>query len=406
MQVEDEVADTVQSHTLSEFLRALQDVFSREPPVIAKQQPPRSPQVGGPPPRPPLPAELRQDVSRPASTISPPPPPPKPFQQTETRPNEMPPVPPRPPIQATSPRPQSQAFNPQGQWNQSRPQSQYIPQQTTQPIPYPQNAQMRPGYAVQNQQWNNNIQPSPQIPPQNTYSPSNIQSQGRHVQPALVQPQPQYSQPFPQQPPQQIPKKPEPVQDLLTSPFDPPLPTHSINIPAPPIPPNPEKDALLSAISHKLTTQLQSVIASNQGAIQPLSAQHAAMTNVLGNLQQERAALLSLGGLLESNENILHGAMRDADECIASAQHKAIPGVDEVLVAPTVVGQQLYDLVAEEKACADTREVLGRALDRGRISSEMWIKTVRSLAREEFLKKVLIKKCADGMGLQQDGNMV
>ena len=95
--------------------------------------------------------------------------------------------------------------------------------------------------------------------------------------------------------------------------------------------------------------------------------------------------------------------MRDADDCIASAQHKAVPSVDEVLVAPTVVGQQLYDLVADEKACADTRDVLARALDRGRISSETWVKTVRSLAREEFLKKVLIRRCAEGMGLQRDG---
>ena len=124
------------------------------------------------------------------------------------------------------------------------------------------------------------------------------------------------------------------------------------------------------------------------------------MQNSMRNLQQEHGALLSLQELLNSNESILHAAMRDADNCIANAHHRAVPGVDEVLVAPTVVGQQLYDLVAEEKACVESREVLGRALDRGRISSETWVKTVRSLAREEFLKKALIRKCADGMGLQ------
>ena len=92
--------------------------------------------------------------------------------------------------------------------------------------------------------------------------------------------------------------------------------------------------------------------------------------------------------------------MRDADGCVASAQHRSVPGVDEVLVAPTVVGQQLYELVADERACTETREVLGRALDRGRIGSEVWVKKVRELAREEFLKKVLIRKCAEGMGLR------
>ena len=123
------------------------------------------------------------------------------------------------------------------------------------------------------------------------------------------------------------------------------------------------------------------------------------MTHALHNLQQERGALLQLQSLLDSNEQILHQAMHDADECIASAQHKAVPGVDEVLFAPTVVGQQLYDLIAEEKASVETRDVLARALDRGRISSEVWVKTIRSLAREEFLKKVLIKRCAEGIGL-------
>ena len=151
--------------------------------------------------------------------------------------------------------------------------------------------------------------------------------------------------------------------------------------------------------------ELESIIASNNSAIQPLSAQYAVMNNAMRNMQQEHGALLSLQELLASNEAILHNAMRDADACIASAQHRAIPGVDEVLVAPTVVGQQLYDLVAEEKACTESREVLGRALDRGRVSSETWVKTVRNLAREEFLKKVLIRKCADGMGLRQEGEM-
>ena len=119
-------------------------------------------------------------------------------------------------------------------------------------------------------------------------------------------------------------------------------------------------------------------------------------------MQQEHGALLSLQELLASNEAILRNTMHEADKCIASTQHRAVPGVDEVLVAPTVVGQQLYDLVAEEKACAEAREVLGRALDRGRISTETWVKTVRSLAREEFQKKWLARRCADSMGLQQE----
>ena len=92
--------------------------------------------------------------------------------------------------------------------------------------------------------------------------------------------------------------------------------------------------------------------------------------------------------------------MRSADTVVADAAHRTVPGVDEVLVAPTVVGEQLYELVAEERACVEARAVLGRALDRGRIGCEGWAKGVRGLAREEFLKKALVRKCARGMGLR------
>lgn len=92
--------------------------------------------------------------------------------------------------------------------------------------------------------------------------------------------------------------------------------------------------------------------------------------------------------------------MRDADNVIAEAKHRTVPPVDEVLVAPTVVGEQLYELVAEERACVEARGVLARALDRGRVGVEVWVRVNRGVAREEFLKKALVRKCASGLGLR------
>jgi ESCRT-I complex subunit TSG101 len=94
--------------------------------------------------------------------------------------------------------------------------------------------------------------------------------------------------------------------------------------------------------------------------------------------------------------------MRKADEVIASAAGREVPGVDEVLVAPTVVGGQLYELVCEERAVGDAMFVLGRALERERIGVDVFLKQTRSLAREQFLKKALIKKIARGMNLIED----
>ena len=64
--------------------------------------------------------------------------------------------------------------------------------------------------------------------------------------------------------------------------------------------------------------------------------------------------------------------MRDADKTLEDAKHRKVPNVDEVLVAPTVVAKQLYECVAEERAIEESRRVLGKALDKGRIGGGVW----------------------------------
>jgi ESCRT-I complex subunit TSG101 len=105
--------------------------------------------------------------------------------------------------------------------------------------------------------------------------------------------------------------------------------------------------------------------------------------------------------VIETNERVLREAVRDADTVMQNAATQRRPEVEELLVCPTVVGSQLYTLVAEEKACEDARVALGRGLDQGRVSTEMFVKAVRGLGRDEFLKKALIRKIAKGMGLDE-----
>ena len=84
--------------------------------------------------------------------------------------------------------------------------------------------------------------------------------------------------------------------------------------------------------------------------------------------------LNDLENLLSSNESILHKAMQDADKVLEDAKRREVPNVDDVLVAPSLVAGQLYQLVAEEKAIEESRGVLGKALDRGRIGGGVWAK--------------------------------
>ena len=171
------------------------------------------------------------------------------------------------------------------------------------------------------------------------------------------------------------------------------------NLPAPPIPPNPEKDALLHQLAQTLFIMRQRTRAQNESSLLGLQAQRTAMLSALNNIQSDQASLSQLSALLSSNTAILQDSLRKADSVIENSSQHPAPSVDQLLVAPTVVANQLYELVAEERALADAIFVLGRAMERGRIAPGVFARMTRSLAREWYLKKALVKKIGMGMGL-------
>ena len=194
------------------------------------------------------------------------------------------------------------------------------------------------------------------------------------------------SQIYPQPPPQAqqqpvIKPKPTPAEDLLSTPLTIAIPSQVPDpaIPAPPIPPNPEKDALLQALGSMLYQHRIAAQERTSSTLPSLQAQRGAIEKSLAAMQQELQQLTNLSSALESNERILVDSMRRADEVMEEAKRRSVPGVDDVLVAPTVVGGQLYEVVAEERALGDAMFVLGRALDKGRLGLEGFLKV--SLAR-------------------------
>lgn len=95
----------------------------------------------------------------------------------------------------------------------------------------------------------------------------------------------------------------------------------------------------------------------------------------------ELSQLQSLDAMLGTNEKVLLDTTREAEIEMDKVQKRERPNVDEVLVAPTAVGEQLYGLVAEEKAMGDAMFALTKALDKGRIGAEVYIKVSRVSAR-------------------------
>lgn len=201
----------------------------------------------------------------------------------------------------------------------------------------------------------------------------------------------------PPPPPQAVPKPPPPP-DIMDEPLTLALPSPS-RLAAPPIPMNPEKDALLRQLGATLFAQRQRAREQNASSRAGLAAQRTAMLMAQRSLQADAAALAPVAALLASNTAILQAALPAADGAVARAHAHPPPPIDDLLVAPTVVANQLYDVVAEDRALADAIFVLGRAVERGRVAPAVFARNVRSLAREQYLKKALARKIGRGMGL-------
>ncbi|KAL9096051.1 MAG: hypothetical protein Q9165_001573 [Trypethelium subeluteriae] len=435
--------------SLTSFLRVLQDVFSKEPPVRSVQQERyRTPQTQHGSQGPNYPQTLAEPADFSRESPRPPPPPPKPHeqqtngsfpsgedQQRHSGGPALPPLPPKQPgrtndqyssssLEYTPQGHQKASYNGYHHYEQEPSKSAGGPQPPPKPVQKQQQQQQQQQtptrFLPEAARFSRYEQPAP-LPPQAQSAGGQRPAQG--PPPGVPPPQqypnypppqtPQY--PLPQQrgvyqsqqqaPAPQPPRPAQPAPDLLTSTLDLPLPSSQpspSSHPAPPIPPNPEKDALLHALSQTLHNHLTHTLAQNHAAIPPLQAQQSALRAAHATLAAELHQLQDLDAALARNERILAEGMRDADRVMREARERPVPGVDEVLVAPTVVGSQLWGLCAEEVGIAEAMYALGRGLDAGRVGAEAFVKQTRALARERFLKKALIKKIARGMGLDMN----
>ncbi|KAI4725567.1 UEV-domain-containing protein [Aureobasidium sp. EXF-10728] len=408
-----------QRSNIIDFLRLLQDVFAREPPVVARpaQQPqpiqPQSPMQRPPPPPKEQPRPTQSHpVEMPAG--APPPRPPKPGDQghvsipVQSR-NDGPPLPPLPHERARqSPQlRQGNAFdNAQSQRYSRAPP---LPHQVQQEYRQAPASPLTPNARTPTQRY---TQPPPLPTPQQN------QQHQIPLRPAQQQYPQQYQQPPPQHfqqmppnmsaqqynPQQPMPPNPAPAQDLLSDPFDVSISTTTSSVPAPPIPPNPEKEHLLHLLSQSLVSQIHQKVNQNTSALAPLRAQSVALQEAHSRLNAELSQLTALDKTLSTNERILHQALSDCDRVIADSKSTPQPPIDDVLVAPTVASTQLWNLQADEAAIREALWCLQRAVGAGRVGSEVFIKMTRSLARELFLKMALSKKLARGLGLDVGGS--
>jgi ESCRT-I complex subunit TSG101 len=411
--------------SLSSLLEALQDQFSREPPVYSK---PRN----NPPPNV-QPAVLSRDYAE-----RPPPPIPPAIPSTQSRSelpqDDRPALPPRPDflsptltaaaISVPSGQPttlphvlnSSLASRPAPPLPQTHAPPAPLQHPPTSPVPPPvppiPPSYQSPSSVLGSSPLHPNLWPTRTgvSPPVGNASWSSPLPPARSISIASnyigQQPKPPADQPYyVQSPPPDVSYHP-PAPNLLdgesTESQTPSNPQLS-SAPPPPRPPNPELLRLHAQVHQKFTSELG--LLSQAFAIDA-ERQRSHQTGLLAGqpaILDEMARLEAVRDVCRNVAGRMRITVEQAERNIAELKRKGDPEVDELVCSTSIVHNQLINLVAEDNAVEDTIYHLHRALNTGRIDLERFLRTTRVLAEEQFMKRALIEKIHAGMPIGQGG---
>jgi ESCRT-I complex subunit TSG101 len=115
-------------------------------------------------------------------------------------------------------------------------------------------------------------------------------------------------------------------------------------------------------------------------------------------IRDEMARLEAVKNVCDAVGGRLQAVVSKGDERVSDLESRGDVSVDEVVCSISIVHNQLIDLVAEDNALSDTIYHVTRALDAERIDLDRYLKAVRSLAREQYMKRALIERILNGMG--------
>ncbi|KAF9653087.1 UEV-domain-containing protein [Thelephora ganbajun] len=408
------------------LVEAMQVHFSKEPPVYAKPKDeptpksltsPASPNYYSAKPPPPLPGSQPQKPGpSPNTPLSSAPSPQFAVLPATDHPGR-PALPPKPgtsspqPITASPPQIQQPTL-PQT-WDPPRhtpsPPSHHPPSTHYQSMQVPANpTSSQPGYHVSH---------PPPLPPSLTSS-TTTPPPPPSIYPSLAQIQHQIAQPVPPPPPPPVPPAPsqiypqlhnlmnqhiaQPSQSLRSPPpnlMDADDPVIEQAVPPPPVPvyvpqrpPNPELLQLHAQIQDKLTSEFASLSQAMALDAERLRAHQVDLLTGEPAIRDEMARLEAVRDVCRGVSERLRYVVTQGEANIIDLRNKGDPPVDELLCSTTIVYNQLVDLIAEDNAIEDTMYHLHRALNAGRIDLERFLRTTRTLAEEQFMKRALIEK--------------
>ncbi|GAA5954342.1 hypothetical protein JCM3765_004428 [Sporobolomyces pararoseus] len=176
----------------------------------------------------------------------------------------------------------------------------------------------------------------------------------------------------------------------------------------PPIPPNPALLALRQRLHSKLSTALSNLhTETTQQHLEPLSLMHSDLQKAVPAIEDEMARLRAVRDVCLNVRDRYQQVVEEGEKRMAEYEKKGEGvDVDEIVCGSTVVYTQLLDLVAEDSALEDTIYALGRGLNSGtaNIDLDQFLKRVRALAREQFIKRATINKILLGLAIRRERN--
>ncbi|KAF9201440.1 hypothetical protein BGZ49_008312 [Haplosporangium sp. Z 27] len=148
----------------------------------------------------------------------------------------------------------------------------------------------------------------------------------------------------------------------------------------------------------KLQTALLEFNTTSSGEMHNLVTVNKKLNDAEDRTKSELQGLKELNTKIQHNITSLTSTIEQLDANIE--QIRALPDnpVEEIIYGSSVVHNQLFELVAEEIAIEDTIYYLGKALSQDKVELNAYMKHLRNLSREQFMKKALIKKVKAQLG--------
>ncbi|XP_071135228.1 tumor susceptibility gene 101 protein-like [Mytilus edulis] len=157
--------------------------------------------------------------------------------------------------------------------------------------------------------------------------------------------------------------------------------------------------SLLSAVEDKMKRRLREIFEQAQAEMNVLYKTQSDLNTGKTKLEQIFKDLEQEKEEIESNIKLLKDKDRELKEALQKVEHQDKLDIDEAVITTTPLYRQLLNSFAEEQAIEDAIYYLGEALRKNVLEPDVFLKQVRELSRQQFMKRALIQKCREKAGL-------